>query len=525
MPLSESVVMGCGGQKEEKVVSDEHDECGKKEKKDRKNAALTDPDDGKYLRPSGADFQAYFDKYDLDGSGTMNSHDEIRQLALNLLTSCLKIKEFKQPMIREAVEKLADDTDWNIEQYQEWFYKEFNFSEKSVSDYNLLAHCCKDVNEDCQEALDKMKEAFGKSGHIGAEQVEDAFAFLDTEEFTQECNKVFAEAAGEDANEMVFCEFEDGFEAFMTELLKETGSIGEDEGTVNISKDQVKEWFEMVDADGSGKVSRGEFQSLVKFMCINFKVAACEVLYKELDARPKYTDFNEQFRMGGNCHMDEDRGCFTLVRGRHQRAVGHFLCRVPFDSDGDTYVKFKYQCNPKEDDWEADKQAAIEACGEGLCVYLCNPDVDKWDEDFDGEGECGFQGKAGGLFGAFLDLGGNISGKEKDHVCVKVCDPEVEGCIAAEKYTKGTGLRTKQKDTWRKVEVKFNTDDKKVSVKVGGKKIIDDAELGDVEIPKKICVGICAGTSKSAHARFSVNDLHFENEPDEDEDESSDEEE
>ena len=42
--------MGCGGQKEEKVVSDEHDECGKKEKKDRKNAALTDPDDGKYVR-------------------------------------------------------------------------------------------------------------------------------------------------------------------------------------------------------------------------------------------------------------------------------------------------------------------------------------------------------------------------------------------------------------------------------------------------------------------------------------------
>ena len=36
----------------------------------------------------------------------------------------------QQPMIREAVEKLADDTDWNIEQYQEWFYKEFNFSEK-----------------------------------------------------------------------------------------------------------------------------------------------------------------------------------------------------------------------------------------------------------------------------------------------------------------------------------------------------------------------------------------------------------
>lgn len=519
--------MGCGGQKEEKVVHDEHDECGKKERKKRdKNGPKTDPDDGKYLRPSDADFQAYFDKYDLDGSESMNSHDEIRQLALNLLTSCLKIKEFKQPMIRERVAKLPEDTEWNVEQYKEWFYKEFNFSEKSVSDYNVLAHACKDADEDVAEALDKMKDEFGRDGQIGAEQVDDAFAFLDSEEFIEECNKVFAEAAGEDANEMVFTEFEDGFESFMTELLKETGSIGDDEGTINISKDQVKEWFELVDGDGSGKVSRGEFAALVKFMCINFKVEACTALHKELSTRPKYKDFNDQFRMGGMCHEDGDRGCFTLVRGRHQRAVGHFLCRVAFESDGDTYVKFKYQCNPREDEvWEADKKAANESCGEGLCVYLVDPEADKWDEDFNGEGECGFQGKAGGLFGVFLDLGGNISGKEKDSVCIKVCDPKVEECITTEKYTKGTGLRTKQKDDkWRKVEVKFNTDDKKCTVKIGGKKIIDDADLGDITLPKKICVGICAGTSKSASARFSVNDLSFANDPDSDCDESSDEE-
>ena len=47
------------------------------------------------LRPLDETVQTFFDKYDLDMSGSMNSHTEIRQLTTNLLATALKIREFK----------------------------------------------------------------------------------------------------------------------------------------------------------------------------------------------------------------------------------------------------------------------------------------------------------------------------------------------------------------------------------------------------------------------------------------------
>merc|ERR1712166_701380 len=522
------LTMGCGGGKEEKETDIECAPApapgGDKPRPKYDNKAAKRDMDEKYLRPLDADFQTFFDKYDLDDSKTMNSHDEIRQLALNLLTSLLHIKEFKLPFIREEVEKLSQEIAWSPDEYKDWFFKTFNFSPKSLADYSERAHISQELNKELADHVNTMKEKFGKRGEISLEQIEDAYSFVDTAEFLQACNKCFEESAGADAQEMGLADFEDAIEAFLTDMLKATNNIGDDDNCVQINKADVKEWFSLVDSDGSGKVSKGEFGELIKFFVLNYQVKSTQELKTALEACPPFKDFNDNFRMGGNCHMDNERGCFTLVRGKFQRAVGHFLCRAKFDAKGDVYVKFKYQCNPREDKvWEADKKAANAICGEGLCVYLVDPSKEKWDEDFDGEGVCGFQGKAGGLFGCFLDLGGNICGKDKDHVAIAKCEVGSE-IIAAEKYTKGTGLRTKQCcDKWRKVEVHFNTDDKKVSVKVGGKKVIDSVHL-DIEFPEKICVGICAGTSKDAHARFSVNDLSFDNDPNEDEDESSDEE-
>ena len=92
------------------------------------------------LRPLDEKVQEFFDKYDLDVSGSMNSHTEIRQLTTNLLASALKIREFKvraccctefsiksksvcaqqAGAIKEEIAKLPENTDWSIDQYKEW---------------------------------------------------------------------------------------------------------------------------------------------------------------------------------------------------------------------------------------------------------------------------------------------------------------------------------------------------------------------------------------------------------------------
>eukprot|EP00658_Telonema_sp_P-2_P011612 TRINITY_DN14434_c0_g1_i9.p1 TRINITY_DN14434_c0_g1~~TRINITY_DN14434_c0_g1_i9.p1 ORF type:complete len:436 (+),score=154.71 TRINITY_DN14434_c0_g1_i9:239-1546(+) len=433
----------------------------------------------------------------------------------------LKIKDIPHGDVKQIIEDLPEDAEYTFEEYKTWFFETFGFSDKTVDDYSAIAHASKDLNEDIQEKIVELKEAFGKRGDVAGEQVSDVYEFIETDQFLEACNGVFNEAAEEGSDELGFADFEDAIEAFLTDILICTKDIGDDEGTVSVKKEDVKNIFDQVDEDESGTINRGEFAALMKFCCLHFKMDSLSDFKELLEKTPAYTDFNETFRMGGNTFLDKDLGRFTLVRGKHQRAIGHFLCRMPFDADGDTYVKLDYQCNPREDAvWEEDKKAANEKCGEGLCVYLVDPEAEGWDEQFDGEGPCGFQGKPGGIFGVFLDLGGNIG--EKNAVVVKSCDPEAD-VIASELYSKGMGLRTKQNDAkWRKLEVHFNTDDKKVSVKVGGKTVLE-TEVA-IEIPKKICVGVCAGTSKTASSRFSVNNLRFENDPDDDEDDSSDEE-
>merc|ERR1711865_444700 len=111
MGTSVDVAMGYGGGKEEKETDIECAPAPARSKGKYDNKAAKRDKDEKFLRPLDADFQSYFDKYDLDDSKTMNSHNEIRQLALNMLTSLLHIKDFKLPFIKEEVGKLPEDTE------------------------------------------------------------------------------------------------------------------------------------------------------------------------------------------------------------------------------------------------------------------------------------------------------------------------------------------------------------------------------------------------------------------------------
>merc|ERR1712086_191865 len=85
-------------------------------------------EDGKFLRPTDAQVHEYFERYDLDESGTMNSHSELRQLTTNLLTDLLHIRKYKPDLIKQHIFKLPTDTCWKPEEYLTWFYATFDFS-------------------------------------------------------------------------------------------------------------------------------------------------------------------------------------------------------------------------------------------------------------------------------------------------------------------------------------------------------------------------------------------------------------
>merc|ERR1711988_1453806 len=92
--------------------------------------------------------------------------------------------------------------------------------------------------------------------------------------------------------------------------------------------------------------------------------------------------------------------------------------------------------------------------------------------------------------GVFLDMGGNICG-EKGHVCVKGVaeDAQVLATAAFE-----DGLTT-EPGKWRKIKIKFDTQEQKCDVKINGKKVIDDLKFDGITIPPKVAPGICAATS------------------------------
>jgi len=182
---------------------------------------------------------------------------------------------------------------------------------------------------------------------------------------------------------------------------------------------------------------------------------------------------------------------------------GHLLCRVPFTTSGnELHASFEYVMEPKSCD---------EGGGQGLCIYLVDPSVEGWDRHFDGTGPLGFVGKKGAIVGVGIDCTGVFCEGQPASIAIKrasdctlLCDPvPLEG-----------GVVTRKDELWRKVKVKFDIEDNKCDVTIGGKKVLDDIKFEGVKIPKTVCIGVCAGTADGKTNKMCVNKLKLKEEDD-----------
>ena len=76
------------------------------------------------------------------------------------------------------------------------------------------------------------------------------------------------------------------------------------------------------------------------------------------------------------------------------------------------------------------------------------------------------------------------------------------------------GVGTRPDQYWRKVQIKFDIEDNKCDVTVGGVKILDDVRFEGIKIPKTVCIGVCAGTASGKTNHICVNKLKLKGEGD-----------
>merc|ERR1712086_662161 len=97
--------------------------------------------DSKVLIPPHEMIRAFFNRYDLDLSGTMNSNNELKQLTVNLIVN-LQL-EATVELIEEAVSGSGDMStlNWNIDQFKDWFYKTFGFSAELETLQETMLEC------------------------------------------------------------------------------------------------------------------------------------------------------------------------------------------------------------------------------------------------------------------------------------------------------------------------------------------------------------------------------------------------
>jgi hypothetical protein len=211
------------------------------------------------------------------------------------------------------------------------------------------------------------------------------------------------------------------------------------------------------------------------------------------------SDEEEDWRCAG--HTIVKYG-FELTQDQDDQQ-GHLLCRVPFTTNGrEIYATLEYVMEPK---------SAAEGGGQGLCVYLVDPTIAGWDRKFDGSGPLGFVGKTGAIVGVGIDCTGTFCEGQPASVAVKrasdsqlLCEPaELEG-----------GVVTRQDEYWRKIKVKFDIEDNKCDVTIGGTKVLDDIKFEGVTIPKTVCIGVCAGTADGHNNHICVNKLKLKSEDD-----------
>ena len=67
---------------------------------------------------------------------------------------------------------------------------------------------------------------------------------------------------------------------------------------------------------------------------------------------------------------------------------------------------------------------------------------------------------------------------------------------------------------WRKLKVRFDIEEGKIDVKLGGIKFLDDVKIEGIKIPKLLCIGVCAATSAGRSNHICVNALKLHGEAD-----------
>jgi len=191
---------------------------------------------------------------------------------------------------------------------------------------------------------------------------------------------------------------------------------------------------------------------------------------------------------------------FELTQDKDDQE-GHLLCRVPFEAKGaELHASLEYVMKPK---------SAAEGGGQGLCIYLVDPAVEGWDRMFDGSGPLGFVGKAGAIVGVGIDCTGEFCEGQPASIAIKrasdsklLCDPvPLEG-----------GVVTRDDELWRKVKIKFDIEENKCDVTIGGVKVLDDIPFEGVKIPKRVCIAVCAGTAGGHTNMMCVNKLKIKGE-------------
>ena len=172
---------------------------------------------------------------------------------------------------------------------------------------------------------------------------------------------------------------------------------------------------------------------------------------------------------------------------------GHVLCRVPLETAGsEILANLEYVVEAE----------TAESVGEGLCVYLVDPSVDGWDQHFDGDGPTGLVGKKGVVLGVVIDLTGNLCGEANHAAIVSASGDVVHKCaLSCEPIT--------PEDEWRQVGLKFNIKTNTCDMTIEDEVVMTKIPLGDIQIPGKVCIGVCAGSNEKQHALICVNDLYI----------------
>jgi len=218
--------------------------------------------------------------------------------------------------------------------------------------------------------------------------------------------------------------------------------------------------------------------------------------YGVVDGQLAKLDHEGDWRMAGDAKLGQG---FELTQDADNQE-GHLLCRVKFETrTNELHASLEYSMTPK---------SAAQGGGQGLCVYLVDPDVAGWDRHFDGSGPLGFVGKKGAIVGVGIDCTGTFCDGEPASIAVKRAS---DGKLLCDPVALKGGVVTPGHE-FREVKIKFDIEENKVDVTIGGKKVLDDIKFEGIKIPRTVCIGVCAGTADGHNNKIAVNKLKIKGE-------------